>query len=253
MSSPLTSRTYFTRGGGTAPVQSITEASGGGGGMPFDPRLFMELINEKRATAAFERDRASRADDLNAKLAMEDLLMKRQQRQAAGRSRGSSGGNSGGSAGGGHRQATGSSVGGKPIFVKTVGGPGMQGGTIRLNAWEPGAAFAGYESQLGGAPDKVVMEAPGPSMAGLAASPANVPAAGSYSAGIPTAGTRVGGPDERADWLGTGTTNVGDQRNYLATRAKEREEEAAQRAMETWLGLPPGGSRMLPSFYGGRR
>ncbi len=41
---------------------------------------------------------------------------------------------------------------GQPIFTKTVGGLGMVPGTIRLNQWEPGAAFAGYEADLGSGP-----------------------------------------------------------------------------------------------------
>lgn len=41
---------------------------------------------------------------------------------------------------------------GRPVFVKTVGGFGITPGTIRLNQWEPGAAFAGYESDLGSGP-----------------------------------------------------------------------------------------------------
>jgi hypothetical protein len=42
----------------------------------------------------------------------------------------------------------------RPVFTKTVGGPGMQGGTIRLNQWEPGAAYAGDEADLGSGPER---------------------------------------------------------------------------------------------------
>lgn len=41
---------------------------------------------------------------------------------------------------------------GKPVFTKTVGGAGIVPGTIRLNQWEPGAAFAGYTDDLGEGP-----------------------------------------------------------------------------------------------------
>lgn len=50
------------------------------------------------------------------------------------------------------RAAPGVAERGQPVFTKTVGGPGMTPGTIRLNQWEPGASFAGYERDLGSGP-----------------------------------------------------------------------------------------------------
>ena len=50
---------------------------------------------------------------------------------------------------------------GRPVFTKTVGGMGVTPGTIRLNQWEPGAAFAGYEGDLGSGPSNSVLSTAG--------------------------------------------------------------------------------------------
>lgn len=60
---------------------------------------------------------------------------------------------------------------GRPVFTKAVGGAGMQGGNIRLNQWEPGAAFAGYEEDLGSGPANAAISAPGTSAASLVGRP----------------------------------------------------------------------------------
>lgn len=121
---------------------------------------------------------------------------------------------------------------GKPIFVKTVGGPGMQGGTIRLNAWEPGAAFAGYEEDLGSGPSGGSIQAPGASRAGLASSPANVPPPGSYFPGFLAPGAGGGDPDERPDWGNYGTTSA---RGQQAARQNFRDVIDARAQQEAML------------------
>lgn len=152
MGSPAYSSS-LTYPGSVATQQTTVPGAGsyGGGGF-IDPAMFKDLIAKREAERA-------------QKIANEQEMQKMQldamrHQMAVSRPSGERAVSTGGY--GGH---------GKPIFTKTVGGPGMTGGTIRLNQWEPGAAFAGYEEDLGGSPNAGYIQPPGPSAASLQGQP----------------------------------------------------------------------------------
>jgi hypothetical protein len=124
---------------------------------------------------------------------------------------------------------------GKPVFTKAVGGAGMIGGNIRLNQWEPGAAFAGYEEDLGSGPEKSSFQPGGAdtiaSTGGLGAPEENLNervSAQRIALTKGTPGSSMGGGDfERARMAGA-LTRSNDEFDDRARVADERRKLALQ-------------------------
>lgn len=167
MASPIMARSFYQPEG-----EVVTQTSGGGlpglaGGGGLSSRTIEALIAQRAAQA--QREAA-----LRERMMMAQLRAMEQQGRMQAQPQGVMSEPGFGSASQGQAranqlqlQALEQQVRGKPVFTKTVGGPGMIGGTIRLNQWEPGAAFSGYSSDLGAGPANAAIESPGPSAASL--------------------------------------------------------------------------------------
>lgn len=130
-------------------MRQLTSAPGPGavpGAMGPDPNQINALLAYKTKLAADqqaqENDRQNRALSLQEWMARNAQTERDQSRMDA-------------------RRATDAARGqvrhGAPVFSKTIGGLGVTPGTIRLNQWEPGAAFSGYAEDLGTGPANAVM------------------------------------------------------------------------------------------------
>lgn len=170
MGSPVFARTFYQPEGDV-----VTQTSGGGlgpGAMPGGlPGMgFAQQLLAQRAAQA-QREAAMRERMQRAQLAamQQDMRMQREAGRAS-RLQPQAGANGDPIA---MQQmqliAMSKANRGTPIYTKAVGGPGMIAGNIRLNQWEPGAAFAGY-SHGGGPASASFADTPGPSAAGLGAS-----------------------------------------------------------------------------------